>query len=395
MDWNKKKNDLTWKLFAEGYTPDNYPDYVRWDATHYEFEYTPEYVYKSVLESPCGLLMKGEDFSGYMSYMGIDWRFENNNSVHRCPFNKTDCELNHEYLREGIGHKGVIVQCAFRFSNKAYDYEASYEKVWDEFYTMQGQKQTAFYNRLKWNSDERHCNCIRWDDVKQGWYARYDPEDCAHGCHVRGVCVLTGRQLEGKKGNVFYDLKITRIRKDGSFWNGEKIVNIIKGKKMFDSPKPLTICEAYARICKNWILDREKDRFYQEMFFNKDTTVEVMNIRAEFRGTRDLVQDLRDAQEGIEVQHASDIVKAEKQAKRERREKNNTIEKRVKKIIKRIGKDKLLQIIELNKQDYYPDEIAETVEISKSYIYKIIKMDIDESMFEKPERAEVEQLSLF
>lgn len=320
-DWNEKKNSLTWKLLSMGYTPENHPDYVRWDETHFEFEYTPEYVRKMVLESPCGLLMKGTDFNGYMSYMGIDWRLENDNSVHPCPYRKADCELNHKFLRRATGHKHNIVQCAFRFSDKVYDYENSYEKAWDDFYDMQECKRKDFYNRLKWNPEARHCNCIRWDDEKQDWYAEYDPWDCAHGCYVDDICVLTGRRLDGKKGNVFYDVKITRIRHDASLFDGEKMISITKGKKAFDNPKPLAICEAYAKSCKHWILDREKSRYHRELFFNPDTEIEVMNVRAEQRESRDLLQDLRDAQEGIEVVHASDLVKAKIQAKREKKEK--------------------------------------------------------------------------
>lgn len=254
-----------------------------------------------------------------MSYMGIDWRLENNNSVHACPYKKADCALNHEYLRRSTGHKHNIVQCAFRFSNNVYDYNRSYEKVWDEYRAIQEQKKKEFFSRLKWNPDATtHCACIKWDDVKQEWYARHDPWDCVHGCYEREICVLTGKRLDGKRGNVYYDVKITRVIHDGSFWDGQNTVNIIKGRRMLDNPKPMAICEAYAKLCKNWIDEREKSRFFRELFFNKDMMVEVVNIRAECRDTRDLLQDLRDAREGIKVFHASDLQKAAKQAKRER-----------------------------------------------------------------------------
>lgn len=313
-------NKLTEKLLLQGYTKEHHPDYVRWYENMHEFEYTPEYVRQMVLESPCGLLMKGTDFNGYMSYMGIDWRLENNNSVHACPYKKVDCKLNHEYLRRATGHKQNIVHCAFHFSDKPYNYEKSFEKAWDDFCTMQERKRKEFYGKLKWNPEARHCNCIRWDDEKRDWYAEYDPWDCAYGCYVDDICVLTGRRLDGKRGNVFYDVKITRIRHDASLFDGEKMISITKGKKAFDNPKPLAICEAYAKSCKHWILDREKSRYHRELFFNPDTEIEVMNIRAEQRESRDLLQDLRDAQEGIEVVHASDLIKAKKQAKRDAKE---------------------------------------------------------------------------
>jgi hypothetical protein len=328
-------NELSKKLFEVGCKPEEYkPMFITedhrgcrrvysefdWSDNWHCFEYSPEFLRRIVFESPCGLLMKGIDSYSHMVFMGIEWCPENNNSVHRCPFNRVNCELNHEYLRPAIGHKHDIVQCAFHFSDRVYDYENSYEKAWDEFYAMQERKRKEFYSRMKWNPEAKYCQCINWDEIKQNWYASYNPQRCTMGCW-NTICVLTGRRLDGKKGNVFYDVKITRICHDGSFWDGEKTINIIKGKKMFDSLKPLPICEAYAKLCKSWIFDREKARYHRELFFNKDMIVEVLNVRAEYRESRDLLQDLRDIQEGIKIIHASYEKKESAQAKRERRKK--------------------------------------------------------------------------
>jgi hypothetical protein len=89
--------------------------------------------------------------------------------------------------------------------------------------------------------------------------------------------------------------------------------------KMFDNPKPMAICDAYAKLCKCEIVEREKNRYFSDLFFNKDMLVEVINVRAEHRESRELIQDLRDIQEGITVVHASDIVKKAKKNKKERR----------------------------------------------------------------------------
>lgn len=383
-DWNKEKNDLTWKLFAEGYSPQNHPEHVRWNANYYEFEYAPEFVRQMVLESPCGLLMKGKDFCGYMSYMGIDWRLENNNSVHRCPYSKIECELNHEHLRKAIGHN--LVQCAFHTIDKTYDYGKSYEKVWDEFHAMQERKKTEFCRNLKWNPDERHCNCIRWDDLKQDWYAKYDPIDCAQGCYVRDICVLNGKRLDGKKGNVFYDVKITRVCHDGGFWDGEKSISIQKGKKMFDKPKSLAICEAYARLCKDSILDREKNRFHRELFFNTDTTIEVVNIRTEHRESRDILQDLRDVQEGIKVTHDSDEKKKIATAKQERRKKYQEDKRR------RLEKRNIAKWKRLLKDDEFAYNYAHEKELD----FKLMRHHAEKELKKNGIVIEkIEQISIF
>lgn len=400
-------NDLTRKLFEKGYTKDRHPDHVRWIDYMHEFEYTPEHVSKMVLESPCGLLMKGIDFHGYMSFMGIDWRLENNNSVHRCPFGKVNCKLNHKYLQKPFGHGYDIVQCAFKQSGKEYDYEKSYEKIRNDKSAIIEAKRKEFYNKLKWNKNEKHCACIKWDDKKQEWQAKYNPVSCVNdcyinGCYVNDICVLTGKKLNGKKGNVFYDLKVTRICKDNSFWHGEEVVRIIKGKKAFDRTKPLIICEAYARMCKEEILGGELSNYCTELFFDKDMKIEVLNVRVEYRETRDLMQDLQDAREGIKVFHASDLKKAKEREKREKREKNNTPERKYKKMVRKWGLDKIKEVIELA-HDYEPEEISQMMHlgdkyyINKYYINKILKIEGIESLVEKDlhqNKQKVEQLSI-
>jgi hypothetical protein len=319
-DWNKKKNDLTWKLLGEGYTPENHPDYVKWVNYMYEFEYAPEHVRKMVLESPCGLLMKGTEFNGYMSYMGIDWRLENDNSVHACPYKKVNCELNHEYLRKGFGPKHNIVNCAFHMTDKPYNYENSCEKICDEFHAMQEYKRKEFYNSLKWNPEARYCPCINWDDDKQDWKAKYDPWHCISGCY-NDICVLTGKRLDGKQANIYYDVKTTTEYRKGFII--EPIIKIKKGVKLFDSTKSVPILEAYIKAYPDAPYEREKGKgeHSQKLFFAKyhgrKYDLEILNVRIELRETRDLLQDLQDAQEGIEVIHESDFIKEKKQAKRE------------------------------------------------------------------------------
>lgn len=312
-------NALTSKLLAAGYTKDDNFEYIRWNENWNEFEYTHKFISYMVLEAPCGLLMHGKSFNGgAMSYMGIDWTLENNNAVYACPYKRVNCELNHEYLRVPTGGRNNFVECAFHFANEAYNYDNSYEKVLDELNAVKARKRQEFFGKLKWNQAAIGCACIRWDNDKMGWCAEYDPAECAGNCAEREVCALTGKRLYGQKGNVFYDVKITTVRHDGSLFDGEETTTIIKGKKAFSEPKPIAICEAYAKKCGHLILHKEKAERYNALFNSQDITIEVLNVRAEYRESRDLLQDLKDVQEGIEVIHESDLKKQQAEAKRER-----------------------------------------------------------------------------
>lgn len=325
-------NELTERLLAEGYTKDNHPESVQWNGFR-EFEYTFRHLKSLVWESPCGLLSDSRDVTcmGYMSFMGIDWRAENNNPTFNCPFKKLGCELNHEALKNR--KTWGMVHCALHLTDKTYDYKNSFEKLWDEFEERMKQERIALYRRMKGYRQEiegyGYCNCFIWDSNKDRWRVRYDPLVCARGCgYINNICLLTGREIDrNKKANVFYDLKVIRTRREGGLFDGEKIVSITKGKKVFSSPTPMMICEEYARRCKKDILDRERGNLHHELW-HTDTEIETLNVRAERRESRDLLQDLQDMQEGLEVIHASDQIKAKAQAKRERKLKREEAKQR-------------------------------------------------------------------
>jgi len=332
-------NNLTKRLLSEGYTPENPPAGVAWDKGWQEFEYTIEAARQMVWETPCGLLRQGRslDACGNGSFLGITYSIENENLRIGCPIEK---ECVHRDTRSPSGWN-----CTSHRTNRTYDYECSVEKLWDEKNAVIQKKKDEFYNRLRWGNQGhrqdrlvlQHCECIRYNEKKKKWQARYDPFCCAAWCTNRNICILTGKPLDGKKGNVFYDLKITKTTKSG-LWSGEEIISITKGKKAFDAPRPLVICEAYAKSCKANILKREKDRFHRDIFFDPGLKLEILNIRVKYRESRDLLQDLRDIQEGIAVVHASDLqkkkVEAKKKAKIKRRE---TKERKIIKNLKRMA----------------------------------------------------------
>jgi len=342
-------------LFDAGCTEQDCPDGVKWDSVHYEFTYTVPFLSYTAWESPCGLFCRGHFSSGYMSYMGIDWREENNNMTRRCPHDKAGCQLNHEHLR---GRHCGIVECAFKLSNKAYDYEHSVEKLNDDASREVHRLKIEFYQKHGWSEGD-YCSCVKWDG--NAWNIKYDPITCSHECH-NDACLLTKRDLS-KKGNVYYDLKFTTYRHDHSLWDGEKIVAITKGKKMFNSPIPLAICDEFVKRCKDEILWKEKSNRGLILHQNPGAEIEIENVRAERRETRDLLQDLRDVQEGFSVVHASDVLKQAKEAKKQRR--TSRQEKRIEKLLKRShsGDEIALNILARKGIDYesYPAQGAKPV----------------------------------
>ena len=98
------------------------------------FQYENWYQNQKVYSTGCGLLCRGSDFSnGYMSYMGIDWKPENNNPVISCPYKKEQCTLRSPLL-DHVEGGGIckISQCDCHEVDVPYEYEYSRDRVRDE-----------------------------------------------------------------------------------------------------------------------------------------------------------------------------------------------------------------------------------------------------------------------
>ncbi len=339
---HKEYNLLTQRLLAEGYTAENYPGYVEvcrsswgkelWQNLAGGFEYTREYLKSMVFKTGCGLLIKGDRFTtGSMSYMGKDWRPENDNPVIGCPYRKCECDLRDPILDGLAGGTFRIIECDCHQTDEAYCYERSVDKVRDEESYEMRQKYDAYAARVKGHTCHWH---MRYDYVEKKWKQRYDPMVCSRYCQrVGGICGLTHKPVSKKRGNVFYDVRISYIRHDGTLFDGEEVVIISKGNRLFEIRKSITICEQVAKRCARDIQDWAKNKYHREtLLFG--WKVEVLNIRVEQRESRDLMQDLQDIREGIEVIHASDSEKQAKEIKKMRRQQAK--EKRIKAIEKRI-----------------------------------------------------------
>lgn len=339
-------NELTKKLLAEGYTKDNHPDYVRWYANTHEFEYTSDFLYNSVWEAPCGIMRKGEFTHGYMGYMGVEWRVENNNYNFHCPYRKKECELWHPLLKE-LNYGG---KCSWHLSDKPYDYDNSAEKIDD------GRKKLTLENLNKkfGTNGMISCVCCHINEDTCEPYFRYNPYDCLNytnnGC-FNSKCWCTGKERDLTLGNVYYDVKTTTEYRKGFIV--EPVIQIAKGKKLFDSRKPIIDLEMYLKIYPDSVWEKEKMRHHMQLhnakYHNKKFELEVLNIRIEKRESRDLLQDLEDIREGIEVVHESDKNKKTKEAKSERRKKYQEDKQ------KRAKKKRLEQIEENIRTGTYKD----------------------------------------
>lgn len=354
----REYNLFTKKLFERGCTFEDYPAYAKMpnpvcDRRLFDvlggFEYENWYLRQKVYSTGCGLLCRGSDFSnGYMSYMGIDWKPENNNPVISCPYKKEHCVLRNPLLDhvEG-GGTCKISQCDCHEVDVAYDYEHSKDQVWDERHKKIQEK----FEELKRRKKNHVCYWqTSYNEWTESWEQGYDPVECARRClNVGGICDLTHTPISKKRGNVFYDVKITKIRHDGTLFDGQREVSIQKGCRFLETGKSMTICENIVRYGKNYIISHEQMKYHSEMFLY-GWKVEVQNIRAEQRESRDLLQDLQDIREGITIIHVSDQEKRNKELKKQNRaEQKRKREKRLEQKIVKNGWDSL----ELYSLDYH------------------------------------------
>lgn len=330
-DMNNELNDLTRRLYAQGYTRDKHPDTVCWSDWK-NFGYKWETKLGFTWETPCGLLIRGESDVGRSlaisecSYQRVWYCPENDNPLHRCPYRRADCK----HIPQGL----KLIMCPCHQTDKPYDYGHSVEKIEAE-QTREAHKQ---YMELTGGS---YCACVVGSNGCQGgWYqVKYDVEACIRQRCTNPVCAVRRKPRDLKKVNIFYDVRRTWITRRGFL--EEKKVEVTKGLKVFDHAVVQTDAEIWLKIkeheaspLNNYaVIEHPKktmDDRCQEFFSRMhrqygdydyfEFQYEVENIRIARSEQRDLLQDLRDVSEGIEVVHAADSLKAAKAQKRAGRE---------------------------------------------------------------------------
>lgn len=331
----EKYNNLTRRLLDEGYTAENYPkDKVHiaggcysqngnpLDNIYGGFEYNRIYCDAFTYKTGCGMHVVGKNVINSMGFCGEEWCHENDNPVIRCPYDKPNCPMNDERI-QGIHGGGICIQCfcVCHKTEEHYDYENSFEKEEKKRQEEKNQKYQEYTDAHNGRICSRH---MIYNERTREWHMNYEPYSCAKMCYSQnGYCPVLGRELSKKRGNVYYDLKtsgtVKQQEEQCSMFDGEQWTHIEKGMRVFDKPCSMDICEAFVKVQSDKILHDYEVNHSREYIFDKSFKAEILNIRAESKPSRDLIQDLQDIKDGITIVHASDSEKRMKEQKKERR----------------------------------------------------------------------------
>ena len=291
-------NLLTKHLLREGYHVHHYPQYVKIPAVYPVtlenvyggFQYRSDYIQEKNYQTGCGLYVKGKHCLNDLGYMGIDWCFENDNPVVLCPFGAISCKRNHPLLENKEGTRSFhFCRCRMTYG---YVYDLSIERLQKLQKSDKDRLLKKFFEKHSENVCQHH---MFFDERKMEWYFKYQPLMCAKTCTGGEFCPLRGRNLTKKKGNLFYDLKVSTVRKDDTFFAGEPIISIIKGKRFLDHSVSLDICAALRNIAANEIYWKEWWNQYSMLhIYDPDLKIEILNIREGKSEGRDLERDLQD-----------------------------------------------------------------------------------------------------
>ena len=317
-------NELTKKLLAEGWTMDNHPDYVYRGTFDDGLEYKWDHKAKFVWQTGCGLLVEGRTVGGGdTSFMGVQYCAENGNPLLRCPYGNKKCE----HIPDGF----PLPLCPCHLFDGPYDYGSSAEKV-------ENDRLRERHKQYMEITGGQYCACVVDSNGFEGGRleVKYDVDQCIRVKCKNEFCSIRKKPRDLTPVNIFYDIRRTWMTRTGFL--EETKVTIEKGVKVFPKSVARTDAEIWLKVKKaeynpltdQTIIrphltsgDRRQEHFsdYHRKWPGYDYFefhYEVENIRIEKRETRDLLQDLRDVEDGIEVVHASDLEKAAKVQKRER-----------------------------------------------------------------------------
>ena len=342
IDMKWEYNKLTKKLLQEGYSAENHPDYVDVGRTcqskenpldNYNggFEYKRWWIYEKTFKTPCGLQCKGTTCVTSLHYGNEEFTYENDMPTITCPYHKRECSKKHLAL-QSFGNDAIDTWCNVHLVDEEYHYEESVEALFklrdDEIHREKVSFSLAHHGKT--------CdNHMYYDRKTEEWKLNYDPVKCGRSrCDGRWgkktdesgkmICPILGRPLDKKRGNVFYDAKIIFERTDlrGTLFEGQEETQIMKGLRFLDHPVSMDICRNIVKLCKDQIIWHVEMKYHSELYFakyhNQKFSVEVLNIRAEQRASRDLMQDLEDIKNGVKIAFYPDEEKERKEQKKQR-----------------------------------------------------------------------------
>ncbi len=316
-------NELTKRLLSEGWKPEDTPPGTKEYFWFYGgWTYTSEALAALTFETPCGLLVKGSRFrNGDMAYQGVSWQPENDNPVVCCPrFDLDFCPMRHPMLWNNSYYSGsgTVRQCACHQADQPYTYEGSLDEAHDRVWAESEALWKGFQARHKGRVCKQHSY---YDRTAKAWHTRYDPIVCAGGCgRACRYCPVLDKELDARRGNVFYDVKETHTIKGGWLFPDKEVTTVRKGIKALDRTASLTLCEAIVRYAKHHIISRFMLNHHHELYCDKSLRYELVNFRAQRQNTRDIMQDLADTAAGIEVVHQVDADRLQKEQKQARKQ---------------------------------------------------------------------------
>ncbi len=332
-------NKLTERLLAQGVTFDNlktWPEDV-WEGEKGNFCYSREYRFMPTWESPCGLLIHSHgDMWGETWVDGEFKCAENDNPLFRCPVPGKPCPHRLK-LPKGIN-------CQFHRTDREWSEEASVERIQREHdATLRRLWEEDIARYPGWNGV---CACLDDEDLPDGTVrrtARWELYKCLWiGCTSTQCVCRGGAERDIRPANIFYDLYIERHFTEGLLEYTDK--QVTKGLEVFPKPVARTDAELALKIWRHdpdssmlppTVTDKLNAHAQStgiECFFVRHhqywnghvgvtMKIEIRNIHVARNEQRDMLQDLKDVQEGIEVIHDSDLKKAAQARKSESRQK--------------------------------------------------------------------------
>lgn len=337
-------NALTKRLLAAGVDPaepDTWPQGV-WRGDGPNFLYSREWIYTPTWESPCGLLIHTHGDCWGDTWVNGEFKCaENDNPLFGCPTPGKPCP---HRLRMPPG-----MNCQFHRTEREWNEAQSVERL--EKLREQRKRELWIEDTEKYPEWDGRCINLKTEELPDGGVRRaicYDLDRCIsiHCTSPACICRL-GARRNLRKANIYYDVYHELHGTRGMVRHTEK--KLIKGLKVFDRAVAMTDAEIALKIWRhdpdNSILphsikhrlkaksnlERHEEFFIQihgiwDDYTDVEIISEIRNIRIAATDERDMMQDLRDVQDGIEVVHDSDL-KAAKAAQKSDARKRRKVEK--------------------------------------------------------------------
>lgn len=309
-----EQNKLTAQLFAEGYSKEQYPDYIKeFNPFYGGFVYESDYRDGLVYLTGCGIEVSGKDVIGTCMYLSRDWSYENFNPLIVCPYSREGCAMNHPLLQKRAMNGLDFCVCHPKENTK------NHVKTLQEVQKRVEMRRKERLKEYKIQNAGHYClNHMYYSKDKDQWCLEYNPMKCEY-CTAMDVCSLCGRSLSPIRGNVYYDCRIVYASEDTIFME-ETATIIFRAIPVFKTEVSMTICEQVVAQCSEKI---KREEFYYPYDMPTLISSENFNVRAMSGSRRDIEQDLTEVQRGVQIIYHEDMTEKIQQQKSKRQKEAN------------------------------------------------------------------------